>query len=64
MDARAFFDLVSDMRKLQREYAATGDTTVLNAAARVEQTVDAEIERVNAVLEQRGLKNPHPTCTT
>lgn len=64
MDARAFFDLVSDMRKLQRDYFATGDKTVLVAAKRVEQTVDAEIERVNAILEQRGLKNPHPTCTT
>jgi len=54
MDARTFFDLVSDMRKLQKEYGATGDTTVLNAARRVEKTVDDEIERVERILRERG----------
>lgn len=56
MNAKAFFDLVSDMRKLQREYFATHDTCVLAAAKRVERTVDDEIERVNKILEQRGAK--------
>lgn len=54
MDARAFFDLVSDMRKLQRDYFETRDKTVLAASKHVEQQVDAEIERVNKILEQRG----------
>lgn len=54
MNAKAFFDLVSDMRKLQREYFATRDTCVLTASKRVEKQVDDEIERVNKILEQCG----------
>ena len=54
MNARAFFDLVSDMRKLQRDYFATGDKTVLAAAKRVERQVDDEIERVNRILGEKG----------
>ena len=54
MDARAFFDLVSDMRKLQQDYFVTRDTTVLAAAKRVERQVDDEIERVNRILREKG----------
>lgn len=54
MNAKAFFDLVSDMRKLQRDYFATRDKTVLAASKRLERMVDDEIERVNKILEQRG----------
>lgn len=56
MNAKAFFDLVSDMRKLQREYFVSRDPCVLAAAKRVEKMVDDEIERVNRILEQRGAK--------
>lgn len=53
MNARAFFDLVADMRKTQKEYFATRDTTVLQASKRLEKQVDDEIERVYKILNDK-----------
>ena len=56
MDAKAFFDLVSRMRTMQKEYFKTRSKSSLEQSKTLEKRVDAEIERVNKILEER--KNP------
>lgn len=53
MDARQFFDLVSDMRAKQKEYFRTRSSSVLRESKALEKQVDDEIERVNAILEKQ-----------
>ena len=53
MDAKAFFDLVSRMRTMQKEYFKTRATPSLEQSKTLEKRVDAEIERVNKILEER-----------
>lgn len=55
MNSREFFDKVALMRRLQREYFKTRSKTVLDKSKTVEKEVDAEIERVNAIL---GIRQP------
>lgn len=50
MTAKEFFDLVSDMRNKQREYFRTRSTSVLNESKALERLVDAEIRRVNEIM--------------
>lgn len=50
MTAKEFFDLVSDMRDKQREYFRTRSTSVLNESKALERLVDAEIRRVNEIM--------------
>lgn len=50
MTAKEFFDLVSDMRSKQREYFRTRSTSVLNESKALERLVDAEIRRVNEIM--------------
>jgi len=66
MNGRAFFDLVSRMRDLQKQYYASrkqikgGDRVILNQSCAVEREVDAEIERVNKILaSKQNKKNKH-----
>lgn len=57
MTAKEFFDLVSDMREKQREYFRTRSTSVLNESKALERLVDAEIRRVNAIInDNKGQK--------
>lgn len=50
MNSREFFDKVSVMRRLQREYSYSKNRTVQKRCADFERMIDAEIERVNALL--------------
>lgn len=50
MNAKEFFGLVSDMREKQKEYFRTRSTSVLNESKALERLVDAEIRRVNAII--------------
>lgn len=50
MTAKEFFDLVSDMRLKQKEYFRTRSTSVLNESKALERLVDAEIRRVNEIM--------------
>lgn len=53
MDSREFFDKVALMRQLQQEYFRTRSRSVLTNCKNVERDVDAEIKRVNAIIERR-----------
>lgn len=57
MNSKQFFNRVSYMRKLQKEYFQTRSSTVLRQCKQVEKEIDDEIERVNkVVLEQQQPK--------
>ena len=54
MNAKQFFDLVSEMRSSQKEYFKTRSSQSLQKSKELERKVDAEIERVNNII------NPSP----
>lgn len=54
MNPRQFFDLVADMRSSQKEYFRTRSSQSLQKSKELERKVDAEIERVNSII------NPSP----
>lgn len=56
MDAKSFSRKVEQMRKAQKEYFRTKSGRALNESKRLEQDIDAEIERVNRVMAER--QNP------
>ncbi len=49
MTPKEFFDLVARMRNMQKEYFKTRTSASLSESIKLEQTVDAEIERVNRI---------------
>lgn len=53
--ARAFFDLVSEMRKAQKEYFKTRSSESLTRSKDLERQVDKEIQRVNEILQNPKL---------
>lgn len=53
MDAKQFFHLVEKMRNKQREYAITKREQSRKEAKLLEQMVDAEIYRVNTIINER-----------
>ena len=53
MDSREFFDKVALMRQLQQEYFRTRSRSVLTNCKNIERKIDAEIKRVNAIMERR-----------
>jgi len=53
MDHRDFFNKVALMRQLQQEYFRTRSRSVLTNCKNVEREIDAEIKRVNAIMERR-----------
>lgn len=55
MNAKQFFDLVSEMRKTQKEYFKTHNQTVLQHSKDLEKLVDKEIERVNKLTTEPEL---------
>ena len=57
MTAKEFFYLVASMRDAQRRYFQNRDQVVLRAARKLENLVDAEIERTNQVLERREVNH-------
>lgn len=53
MNARQFFDRVAQLRKFQKEYFATRSKESLHQSIALEKEIDAEIERVQAILAQK-----------
>lgn len=51
MNAREFFDLVSSMRKAQKEYFASRSQSALKISKQLEREVDKEIERVETIVK-------------
>lgn len=58
MTNREFFDLVSDMRRFQKKFFETKDTSFLRKAKELERLVDAEISRVNKLLGKGQANTP------
>lgn len=50
MKAREFFELVSRMRDLQKQYFATRDRQILQQSKQIERQIDEEICRVRNIL--------------
>ena len=61
--AKAFFDLVSYMRKAQKEYFKTRSSQALTKSKDLERQVDAEIDRANDIyqrqLEKQYIQDPY-----
>lgn len=53
MNAKDFFHLVSSMRKAQKDYFRTRTTEALNQSKSLEKQVDAEIQRVNDIINEK-----------
>lgn len=56
MKPREFYDTVVLMRQAQRRYFATRSQEALNDSKMYEQRIDAEIERVTAILQSQQAK--------
>lgn len=56
MNAKEFFDVVSQMREAQKSYFGTRAKSALDKSKDLEKRVDAEIERVKELLYER--ENP------
>lgn len=54
MTPKEFFDKVCRMRKAQKDYFRTRSGRALNDSKRLEQEIDAEIERVRKVMEEKN----------
>lgn len=52
MNAKQFFDRVTIMRKYQKEYFRTRSQAALKLSKALELEIDAEITRVNALIEK------------
>lgn len=59
MNAREFFYTVCEMRSAQKSYFKSRDQQVLRAARKLENIVDAEIDRVRGIMaaEQDGMQS-------
>lgn len=51
MNPREFFYTVAQMRSAQRNYFKNRDQMTLRAARKLENIIDAEIERVRAIVD-------------
>ena len=56
MNAREFFDTVTEMRKAQSKYFRMRTTENLNKAKRLEKIVDEEIRRVEDIKMREKYK--------
>ena len=54
MSPKEFFDKVCRMRKAQKDYFRTRSGRALNDSKRLDQEIDAEIERVSKVMEEKN----------
>lgn len=52
MNAKQFFDRVTIMRKYQKEYFRTRSQAALRLSKALELEIDAEITRVNTLMEK------------
>ena len=53
MNAKEFFYTVAEMRSAQKAYFKTKDRQVFMAARKLENIVDAEIERVRDIINNQ-----------
>jgi len=51
MDSKTFFEEVSKMRALQKDYFRKRDSIVLQACKKQEKLIDNEIDRVTKITE-------------
>lgn len=56
MTAKEFFDLVSEMRKNQKDYFKARASESLRKSKELEKQVDDEIERVIKILSDKQMK--------
>ena len=56
MTPREFYELVVKMRKAQREYFATRTNDALSKSKQLERDVDAEIKRVEDIMNKRPIQ--------
>lgn len=54
MNARQFYEEVKKMRYLQKKYFLTRDHRALEARKKFEKRIDAEIERVEQLLNEKA----------
>lgn len=54
MNAKEFFDVVSQMREAQKSYFRTRSKSSLEKSKELEKQVDAEISKVNYILFERS----------
>ena len=54
MNARQFYEEVKKMRYLQKKYFLTRDHGALEASKKFEKLIDAEIERVEQLLNEKA----------
>lgn len=55
MNAKEFFDKVVEMRSMQKAYFAKRDSLVLKKCKELEKEIDAEIERVSKVMDNKQM---------
>lgn len=55
MNAKEFFYTVAEMRSAQKAYFKTKDRQVFLAARKLENIVDAEIERVRSIVNDSSI---------
>lgn len=55
MNAKEFFDKVVEMRSMQKAYFSKRDSLVLKKCKEIEKEIDAEIERVSKVMNDKQL---------
>ena len=53
MNSKEFFNKVAFMRQLQKEYFNTRSKSVLAECKTIEREIDAEIKRVNAIIQTK-----------
>lgn len=56
MNSRLFFEKVAQMREAQKTYFRTRSNSAYNKSRSLESEIDAEISRVQAILESRKPK--------
>lgn len=55
MNAKDFFNLVTEMRKNQKDYFKTRTTEALRKSKELEKQVDDEIARVNKIISDKQM---------
>lgn len=58
MTPKQFFDRVVQLRKFQKEYFATRSKDSLHKSIALEKEIDAEIDRVQAVMNKKQVEQP------
>ena len=52
MTPREFYEKVKELRKVQKEYFKTRNPSALSISRHLEDEIDAEIERVEAIVKK------------